>query len=98
MIPEEADVSRITPEGAFRVFRSRNRGRSWDALTKGLPQANAYQNVLRGAMTTDAEPEPAVYVGTQGGHVLVGHDAGKEWQLALNWLPPVYSLQVAATE
>jgi photosystem II stability/assembly factor-like uncharacterized protein len=77
------------------VFRSRSRGSSWEPLTNGLPQANAFQNVLRGAMTTDSEAEPAVYVGTQGGHVLVGHDGGNRWDVALNWLPPVYSLQVA---
>jgi photosystem II stability/assembly factor-like uncharacterized protein len=95
VVPEEADVARVTPGGAFRVFRSRNRGASWQPLTNGLPQANAFQNVLRGAMTTDSEPEPAVYVGTQGGHVLVGHEGGDRWEVALNWLPPVYSLAAA---
>jgi photosystem II stability/assembly factor-like uncharacterized protein len=98
VVPEEADVSRITPGGAFRVFRSRNRGDSWEPLTNGLPQVNAFQNVLRAAMTADDLPEPAVYVGTQGGHVLVGHDGGRSWEVALNWLPPVYSLEVARVD
>lgn len=95
VVPEEADVARVTPGGAFRVFRSRNRGAAWEALTNGLPQVNAFQNVLRGALTTDELDSPAVYVGTQGGHVLIGHDGGRTWELALNWLPPVYSLRTA---
>lgn len=98
VVPEEADVSRVTPDGAFRVYRSRNRGAAWEPLTNGLPQVNAFQNVLRGALTTDDLERPAVYVGTQGGHVLVGHDGGERWEVALNWLPPVYSLRAAVVE
>lgn len=67
--PDEADVARISPGGAFRVFRSRNRGGSWEALTNGLPQSNAYLSVLRGAMTMDTLDEPGIYVGTSGGHL-----------------------------
>ena len=96
VVPEEAAVTRMTPDGAFRVYRSRNRGATWEPLTNGLPQVNAYQNVLRGAMTTDDLASPAVYVGTQSGHILVGHEGGNEWELALGWLPPVYSLRVAS--
>lgn len=95
VVPEEADVSRVTPEGAFRVYRSRDRGASWQPLTNGLPQMHAFQNVLRGAMTTDTLPDPGVYVGTQGGHLLVSRDAGDHWEVAMNWLPPIYSVQTA---
>jgi hypothetical protein len=55
-------------------------------------------NVLRMAMTTDALDPAGVYVGTQGGQVLVSRDEGDHWQVALAWLPPIYSLEVAALD
>ncbi|HEY3131915.1 MAG TPA: hypothetical protein VGL91_20840 [Acidobacteriota bacterium] len=88
----------MTPGGAFRVFRSRNRGDSWEPLTSGLPQTNAYQNVLRAAMTTDLLDPPGIYVGTQGGQIVASRDGGDHWELILNWLPPIYSPETAALE
>ncbi len=98
VVPEESDQYRMTPDGAFRVFRSRNRGNSWEALTQGLPQTNAYQTVLRAAMATDPLDPPGVYVGTQGGQLLASRDEGNHWELLFNWLPPVYSVQTAVIE
>ena len=95
VIPEESDQARVTPEGAFRIFRSRNRGASWEPLTTGLPQANAYTNVMRMASTVDTLDPAGVYVGTQGGQILASRDAGDRWETIFNWLPPIYSLEAA---
>ena len=92
------DDTRARKGPEFRVFRSRNRGNSWEALTQGLPQTNAYQTVLRAAMATDPLDPPGVYVGTQGGQLLASRDEGNHWELLFNWLPPVYSVQTAAIE
>lgn len=74
----------MTPGGAFRIFRSRNRGASWEPLTEGLPQANAYMNVMRMAMAVDPLDPPGVYVGTQGGQVLGSRDGGNRWETIFN--------------
>jgi photosystem II stability/assembly factor-like uncharacterized protein len=95
VVPEEADTMRTSPDGRFTVYRSRTRGRSWEPLTQGLPQVHAYAHVLRMAMTTDRLDPVGVYVGTQGGQLLVSRDEGDRWQLAFGWLPPIYSLEVA---
>ena len=44
---------RYVTDAKMRVFRSRNGGRDWEPMTKGLPQENAYINVLREGMATD---------------------------------------------
>jgi hypothetical protein len=98
VLPEEADTSRVTPGGAFRIYRSRNRGNAWEPLSEGLPQSNAYVNVMRMAMTTDTLDSPGVYLGTQGGQIVVSRDAGDHWDLAFNWLPPIYSLEAAVID
>ena len=41
---------RFVTDAKFRVFRSRDAGRSWEPLTKGLPQRNAYLHVMREGM------------------------------------------------
>jgi photosystem II stability/assembly factor-like uncharacterized protein len=93
VVPEESDQFRMTPDGAFRVFRSRDRGATWQAMSNGLPQINAYTNVMRMAMASDPLDPPGVYVGTQGGHLVASRDAGDTWSTIFNWLPPVYSVE-----
>ncbi len=98
VVPEQSDETRITPGGAFRIYRSRNRGGSWEALTNGLPQANAYVNAMRMAMTADTLDAPGVYLGTQGGQIVMSRDGGDHWDLAFNWLPPIYSLEAVVVD
>ena len=38
IVPLESDGFRCTPEGRLRVYRTRDAGASWQALTRGLPQ------------------------------------------------------------
>ena len=48
---------------------------------------------MRMAMATDAHETPGVYVGTQGGQILASRDGGDSWNVILNWLPPIYSIE-----
>jgi len=95
VVPEEGAAARMTPEGRFGIYRSRNRGQSWELLTNGLPQSAAFPQVLRMAMTADGHESPGVYVGTQGGQILASRDGGDRWDTIFNWLPAIYSLETA---
>jgi photosystem II stability/assembly factor-like uncharacterized protein len=98
VIPEEGAEARVTSDGAFRVYRSRDRGASWQPLTGGLPQTHAYMNVMRMAMAVDGRTPAGVYVGTQGGHLVASRDGGDHWSVLFNWLPPIYSVDVVTAE
>src|SRR6185436_8738094 len=50
ILPLESDEFRCTPEGKLRVYRTRDAGKSWKPMAKGLPQKDAYETVLRDAM------------------------------------------------
>lgn len=96
-IPTVSPQERFVPEGKLRVGRSRDGGRSWELLTKGLPQENAYTLVLREAMASDARDPAGVYFGTSSGGVFYTRDAGDSWQVLAQNLPPVYSVTTAVS-
>ena len=89
IVPLESDMFRCVPEARLRVYRTRDGGRSWHALTRGLPQRDAYQTVLRDALATDSAEPAGVYVGTRSGRVYASRDEGTSWTLVADGLPPV---------
>ncbi len=89
VIPVESDEFRCTPEGCLRVYRTRNAGESWEALTRGLPQKGAYENVLRDALTSDTLTPVGLYFGTRSGVLFGSTDEGKTWKRLQKGLPPI---------
>ncbi len=83
---------RYVTDARFRVYRSRNAGADWEPLTKGLPQRNAYLHVLREGMATDSLDECGVYVGTTTGQIFYSRDDGDTWELMIDHLPPINSV------
>jgi BNR/Asp-box repeat protein len=94
VVPIKSDTEHYPPEGKLRVYRSRNGGNEWEALTKGLPQSDCYLNVLRDAMAMDTLDPGGVYFGTSGGQVYASSDAGDSWAPIVRDLPAVLSVEV----
>ena len=95
VLPIESDGFRCTPEGKLRVYRTTDGGKMWKPLTKGLPQANALETVLRDAMDTDECAKPGVYFGTKSGKVYASADAGDSWKCVADGLPTIYCVKAA---
>ncbi len=94
VVPIKSDSEHYPPDGKLRVYRSKTGGNEWEALTKGLPQANCYVNVLRDAMAVDSLDSCGVYFGTTGGQVYASADAGDNWAPIVRDLPAVLSVEV----
>lgn len=95
ILPIEADVFRVVPEAKLRVYRTRDAGASWHPLANGLPQEDAYECVLRDAMSVDQADPAGVYFGTRSGKVFASNDEGESWQLVADTLPPVVCVKTA---
>lgn len=95
IVPIESDEFRCTPDGCLRVYRTRNAGESWQALTRGLPQKGAYETVLRDGLTIDSLHPAGIYFGTRSGQLYGSADEGKNWTRILEGLPPVVCVKSA---
>jgi len=94
VVPIKSDSEHFPPDGKLQVFRSRTGGDEWEPLTKGLPQADCYVNILRDAMAVDSLDSCGVYFGTTGGQVYASADSGDTWSPIVRDLPAVLSVEV----
>jgi BNR/Asp-box repeat len=95
IVPLESDLFRCTPEAKLRVYRTNNAGESWEAMTDGLPQSNAYETILRDALTADSLDPAGVYFGTRSGKIFASNNDGSSWQEIADALPPVVCVRAA---
>ena len=99
VIPHTApEAGRHMIDGHAAVWRSRDRGDTWQQLDSGLPAQNAYLTVLREAMGVDQLEPAGVYFGTSTGQVFGSADEGDHWQLLADFLPDIWSVEAAVVE
>jgi photosystem II stability/assembly factor-like uncharacterized protein len=91
---EESDQYRLSVDGQFSVWRSRDAGDSWERMTKGLPE-KSHLVVLREDMATDSFEYAGIYVGTNTGQLFYSRDSGDSWDLLADFLPPIQSVEAA---
>jgi len=95
IIPIESDEFRCTPEGKLRVYRTKDGGDSWHALTAGLPQQDALETILRDNLDADGSNPTGLYLGTRSGKVFGSNNGGDSWTLIKDGLPPVTCVKTA---
>lgn len=94
LLPLNGDsLGRFMPEGRTAVWRTRDGGKSWQALRNGLPQEGSYFNVLRQAMAVDGMEQAGIYFGTSAGEVYGSADEGESWSCLARHLPPILSVE-----
>jgi hypothetical protein len=87
-VPAVKDECRVPVDGRFVVTRTRDGGRSFEALSRGLPQETAYDLIYRHALAVGGEGDSLV-MGSTTGAVWRSGDAGESWRLLSAHLPPV---------
>lgn len=93
-VPAKKDESRIPVDGQLVVSRTRDGGQTFEVLTKGLPQAPAYDLVFRHALAIDATGERLAFGSTTGG-LWITEDGGDSWTMAATRFPPIYAARFA---
>lgn len=90
-VPEIKDEKRIPVDGKLIVSRTRDGGKTFEILSKGLPQSHAYDVVYRHALAIDDSGERLAMGSTTGG-LWVSEDQGESWMCVSHTLPPVYAV------
>lgn len=85
---------RTGPARLLTAWRCRDRGQSWQPLTRGLPEG-AHLTVLREALAVDEVEPCGVHAGTESGQVFYSQYAGETRECLADSLPPVYSVSTA---
>jgi hypothetical protein len=90
--PAEADQRRVPRDAAVVVNRTRDGGRSFETLRRGLPQSQAYDLVYRHGLAISADGAHLL-MGSTTGNLWASEAAGDGWvEVAAN-LPPIYALR-----
>jgi hypothetical protein len=91
-VPGISDERRIPVEGRVVVARTRDGGRTFEELRRGLPQEHAYDLTFRHALDVDATGNSLAF-GSTTGSLWVSDDQGDSWQCVTAHLPPVYCVR-----
>ncbi|WP_446685679.1 WD40/YVTN/BNR-like repeat-containing protein [Neoaquamicrobium sediminum] len=94
LLPLNGDIhGRFVPDAKAAVWRTRDGGKSWQDMRRGLPQKNAFFGVLRQAMAADRMEPAGVYFGTSGGALFASSDEGDSWSCIAEHLPSISSVE-----
>ena len=79
--------------GGAVVNRTRDGGRSFDTLRRGLPQEHCYDLVYRHGLALGADGR-TLLMGSTTGNLWGSSDGGDSWQAVSQHLPPIYALRI----
>ena len=75
-----------------RRNRTRDGGKTFELLRRGLPQEYAYDLVYRHALDIDTDGATLAF-GSTTGNLFVSEDQGDSWQNVSHYLPPIYCVR-----
>ena len=93
-VPAQSDAERIPVDGRVVVTRTRDGGRSFEVLGRGLPSEPAYDLVYRAGLDIDGTGARLAMGSTTGG-VWISEDGGESWSGLPARLPPVNAVRFA---
>ena len=91
-VPGISDEKRCPVDGRVVVNRTHDGGKTFETITRGLPQQHAYDLVFRHALAVDRAGRTLIF-GSTTGSLWVSEDAGDSWSALSSNLPPVYAVR-----
>lgn len=89
--PAVKDERRVPVDGRFVVSRTRDGGRTFETLDRGLP-APSFDLVYRHGLDVDPTGE-LLALGSTTGTLWLSNDGGESWTTVSSHLPPIYAVR-----
>jgi len=93
-VPADKDERRVPLDAKLVVARTRDGGKSFELLRRGLPQESAYDLIYRHGLAVDASGNRLAIGSTTGG-LWISEDQGESWRCLSAHLPPIYCVRFA---
>ena len=93
-VPAFKDEKRCPLDGRVVVNRTRDGGKTFETLRRGLPQEHAYDLVYRHGLDIDETGDRLAF-GSTTGSLWITEDGGDSWQSISSNLPPIYAVRFA---
>jgi hypothetical protein len=94
-VPATKDEQRFPVDARLVATRTRDGGRSFQVLDRGLPQVPAYDLIYRHALDLSGDGQRLAF-GSTTGSLWVSEDQGDTWQTVSNHLPPIACVRFEA--
>ncbi len=91
-VPGVKDERRYPVDAKFVVTHTRDGGKTFTTLTKGLPRDESYDVVYRHGLAID-DSGACLAMGSTTGNLWLTEDGGNEWRPFSNHFPPIYALR-----
>ncbi|MBL8629493.1 MAG: exo-alpha-sialidase, partial [Rhodospirillaceae bacterium] len=92
-VPAKKDEDRFPVDGNVVVNRTKDGGKTFETVKKGLPQGNAFDLIYRHGLTVD-DTGNELAMGSTTGSLWSTSDGGDSWQLISAHLPPIYGVRL----
>jgi len=86
------DECRVPVDAKLVVARTRDGGKSFQVLRKGLPQEHAYDLVYRHCLDVDRTGKRLAFGSTTGG-LWLSENQGDSWRCLSTQLPPIHCVR-----
>jgi hypothetical protein len=91
-VPAIKDEKRIPVDGRVVVSRTRDGGKSFEVLSRGLPQEHAYDLTYRHALAIDDSGQRLAF-GSTTGSCWISENQGDSWTCLSSHLPPIHCVR-----
>jgi hypothetical protein len=95
--PAIKDESRVPVDGKLVVTRTRDGGKTFESLSRGLPQDLSYDLIYRHALVVDDSGD-RLAMGSTTGNLWLSEDGGDSWSHLSGHLPPIAQVTFAAPD